>query len=558
MFNFSLSFARSFVGRRFQRQQSLFPEEEKIISESLKVNGSLVPDGKENEEMKKNGTGEKSGKTELDNDTEEYEEAEEKMIKARNRFKKNGFEMPPLDLLESDKGKPSTGDIKANANIIKRTLQTFGISVEMNEICVGPSVTQYTLKPAEGVKLTRITGLNNDLSLALAAHPIRIEAPIPGKSLVGIEVPNRVSSLVGLRGLFGDEEYKNSDLPLLVCLGRNVAGRPVYSSVSKMPHLLIAGTTGSGKSVSIHTLITSLLYRHAPWELQFIMIDAKRVELTVYNDIPYLLTPVVTEAKKAIQILKWATGEMERRYNRLLEVGARDIHSYHEKQTDSPMPYIVIVIDELADLMATYPRELEAAVVRLAQMSRAVGIHLILSTQRPSVEVITGLIKANIGTRIAFRVPQLVDSRTILDMSGAEKLLGNGDMLFMSGESGKPRRIQGAFIGEKEVKKVVNYIKNIYADLEMEGVNFGGEIEQASMFKDSDIDDGEDDGVYEQAREIVIKDQKASTSYLQRRLKLGYSRAARIMDLLQERGVVGPQDGSKAREVLIKDESGEF
>lgn len=481
------------------------------------------------------------------------------------KIKKTDFVPPPLELLEGDKGKPSSGDIKANANIIKRTLQNFGIEVEMGEINIGPSVTQYTLKPAEGIKLSRIIGLQNDLSLALAAHPIRIEAPIPGKSLVGIEIPNSAKTIVGLANLLSEESFQKSSLPLIFSLGRDVTGKPIFTNLAKMPHLLIAGATGTGKSISIHSIIISLLYRNSPQSLRFIMIDPKRVELTIYNKIPHLLTPVITEAKRAILTLKWACKEMERRYETLLKSGARDIMSYHEKKGEyNSMPYLVIIIDELADLMATYPREMEASVVRLAQMSRAVGIHLMVSTQRPSVEVITGLIKANITSRIALQVASQVDSRTILDMGGAEKLLGSGDMLYLAGDTAKPKRIQGPFITEKEIKRVTNYLYDEYKDVDMEDLN----AEQTGMdepledaLKDSKMqssfsigsDEDIDDELYEEARETVIKAGKASTSYLQRKLKIGYARAARLMDMLEERGVVGPGDGAKPREVLIKD-----
>ncbi len=488
-------------------------------------------------------------------------EEEEVSLRHPKRLLVSHFVSPPLDIFEGDRGKPSSGDIKANANIIKRTLQNFGISVEMGEVTVGPSVTQYTLKPAEGMKLSRITNLHNDLSLALASHPIRIEAPIPGKSLVGIEMPNSAASLVGLHHLFAQEEFRKSDRPLLMALGRNVAGQPVYADLTQMPHLLIAGATGSGKSVCIHALIASLLFRNSPESLRFLFIDPKRVELSVYNDLPHLVvSPVITEAKKAISVLKWLTKEMERRYDILLKVKARDIGTYHriiaETQEDErdeiePMPYIVVVIDELADLMATYPREFEASIVRLAQMSRAVGIHLVLSTQRPSVEVLTGLIKANITSRIAFQVASQVDSRTILDMAGADKLLGNGDMLYLAGDTGKPRRVQGAFVSEKEVKRLVKYLTDEYenADLaEMEIAPNG--VENNTLFEDDSEEI--DDELYEQARELIIQAQKASSSYLQRRLRIGYARAARLLDMLEERGVVGPGEGAKPRDVFIK------
>lgn len=477
------------------------------------------------------------------------------------------FIPPPLSLLEKDRGKPETGDIKANANIIKRTLQNFGINVEMDEISIGPSVTRYALKPAEGVKLSKIVALNNDLALALAAHPIRIEAPIPGKSLVGIEIPNTTKTTVGLATLLGSDEYQQSEKPLLVSLGKGISGRSFFSNLGKAPHMLIAGTTGSGKSVTIHTIITSLLFRNSPENLRFIMIDPKRVELTLYNKIPHLLTPVITDAKKAILALKWAAKEMSRRYDVLEKNSARDIDSYHKnilspaiekyskKQTEplpESMPYIVIVLDELADIMHTYPRELESAIVRLAQMSRAVGIHLILSTQRPSVNVITGLIKANIPSRIALQVSSQIDSRTILDTGGAEKLLGAGDMLYLGGEMSKPLRLQSAFISETEVKKVVKYLADTYKDEVLGEINLTApEPGKDSIFEASleNDDIGDEDDMYEPAREIVISTGKASTSFLQRKLGVGYSRAAKLIDILEERGVVGPANGAKAREV---------
>jgi DNA segregation ATPase FtsK/SpoIIIE, S-DNA-T family len=485
---------------------------------------------------------------------------------------------PPISLLEKDKGKPGVGDIKANANIIKRTLQNFGISVEMDEISVGPTVTRYALKPAEGIKLARIVGLQNDLSLALAAHPIRIEAPIPGKSLVGIEIPNSSKTTVGLSALLSQKEFLTSPKPLMVCLGRGISGTSHFINLAKIPHLLVAGATGSGKSVTIHALIASLLYRNSPQNLKFIMIDPKRVELTMYNDIPHLLTPVIKNAKDTILSLRWAAKEMERRYDVLESHKVRDVQSYHtnilepkikklekntkpEEDADLPetMPYIVIIIDELADIMSTYPRELESAVVRLAQMSRAVGIHLILSTQRPSVNIITGLIKANVPGRIALQVSSQIDSRTILDSGGAEKLLGAGDMLYISGEMSQPVRIQSAFISEDEVKKIVSHLKDSYSgELQEEIVLSGPGVQDKNVIFESTLDDegfsdGEDDELYEDARQLVVEAGKASTSYLQRRLRLGYARAARLMDILEENGVIGPPDGSKPREILIKD-----
>ena len=492
------------------------------------------------------------------------------------------FTPPPLSLLEKDRGKPETGDIKANANIIKRTLQNFGITVEMDEISIGPSVTRYALKPAEGVKLSRIVALNNDLALALAAHPIRIEAPIPGKSLVGIEVPNTAKTTVGLATLLSSPDYQESEKPLLTSLGKDITGRAHFTNLAKAPHMLIAGATGSGKSVTIHAVVTSLLFRNSPENLKFIMIDPKRVEMTLYNKIPHLLTPVITDPKKAILALKWAAKEMSRRYDVLEKSATRDIDSYHKNilapalakyrknhkddETDATdeslpetMPYIVIVIDELADIMQTYPRELEAAIVRLAQMSRAVGIHLIISTQRPSVNVITGLIKANIPTRVALQVASQIDSRTILDQQGAEKLLGAGDMLYLGGEMSKPVRLQSAYISESEVKRVVKFLADQYKDEIMGEITLttpeagsGAAFEAMNGLSGALDGDGleDEDEMYEPAREAVVSAGKASTSYIQRKLGIGYSRAAKLMDMLEERGVIGPANGSKPREVI--------
>ena len=487
---------------------------------------------------------------------------------------------PPLSLLERDKGRPGVGDIKANANLIKRTLANFGIVVELDEISIGPSVTRYAIKPAEGVRLQKIVSLQTNLELALAAHPVRIEAPIPGKSLVGIEVPNSAKVTVGLGTLLEAPEFRDSPKPLLVGLGRDITGGSHFGNVAKMPHMLIAGATGSGKSVTIHTIIASLLYRAGPQQLRFLMIDPKRVELTLYNRIPHLLSPVITDPKRAIMALRWAGKEMERRYNVLETCRVRDLESYHQnvltpaleelRKRGAPeegevvpeaMPYIVIIIDELADIMQTYPRELEAAVVRLAQMSRAVGIHLVLSTQRPSVNVITGLIKANIPSRLALQVASQIDSRTILDQSGAEKLLGAGDMLYLAGDMGKPVRLQSAFISEGEVKKITDFIaKNNDAELPVDiGAPLPGSGTSISLAGESTgtsgggmgLDDEDvDDDMYEAAKAAVIEAGKASTSYIQRKLRVGYARAARLVDMLEERGVIGPGDGAKPREIL--------
>ena len=470
----------------------------------------------------------------------------------------SGFKLPSLDFLEKDVGRPTSGDIKANINIIKRTLANFGIEVEMAEVNVGPTVTQYTLRPAQGVKLTKITALHNDLALALAAHPLRIEAPIPKRSLVGIEIPNKSMVLVRLKTLLERPAYQDDRAGLILALGRDVAGNPVFADLAQMPHLLVAGATGTGKTVALNNIILSLLYRGLPENLKLILIDPKRVELTSYMSIPHLLTPVIVKPDKAVGALQWAVGEMEKRFGVLQEAGKRDVNSYNKHQqslraqgadTGEKLPYIVIIIDELADLMSSYGREAEGAIVRIAQMARAVGIHLVVSTQRPSVEVITGLIKANITSRMAFQVASQIDSRTILDMGGAEKLLGNGDMLFLAGNSAKPLRVQGGYVSEKEIKKVADYLRK------------GSEPEYKNEIDSSDSHIGAglsfgadgaeaDDELYEEAKAEVIRAGKASASLLQRRLRVGYARAARLIDILESRGVVGPADGAKARKVF--------
>ncbi len=570
----------------FWKKEELEEDTEKELEEKdLKMNLTTEENQEENSSSQEKQTKNSKPKTKIlgfgKKETDEETFGKKLEAVSKKHFFKKEVSLP-LNLLAKDKGKPGVGDIKASANIIKRTLQNFGINVEMDEISIGPSVTRYAMKPAEGIKLSRIVGLQNDLSLALAAHPLRIEAPIPGKALVGIEIPNSTKTTVGLGTLFASKTFQNAEYPLSIALGKDISGEAHFANLAKAPHMLIAGSTGSGKSVTIHTLITSLLFRNNPEELRFLMVDPKRVELTLYKNIPHLLTPVITDAKKAILALKWAIKEMERRYEILEDRGVRDIQSYHKNiiepaiekatagdpktslgQVELPeaMPYIVVVIDELADIMQAYPRELEAAIVRLAQMSRAVGIHLILSTQRPSVNVITGLIKANVPTRVALQVASQIDSRTILDQAGAEKLLGAGDMLYLSGNMSKPRRIQAAFISEKEVKNVVKFLKNAYED------ELPDEIDITTASKDKNVlfegvlngslDDDDGDDLYEDAYNMVIEAGKASTSYLQRRLRVGYARAARLMDMLEDKGIIGPANGSKPREVLVRQEKEE-
>ncbi len=481
---------------------------------------------------------------------------------------------PPLTLLSRDKKRPEVGDTKANANIIKRTLANFGITVEMDEITVGPTVTRYALKPAEGVRISRIVGLQGNLELALSGASIRIEAPIPGKSLIGIEVPNHHRATIGLHYLLADEQFQTTDKPLLAALGRDITGAPHYLDIAKMPHGLIAGTTGSGKSVVLHSLLTSLLYRNGPGNLRLMIIDPKRTEFSSYDGIPHMITPVITEPKKAILALKWAMKEMDRRNEVLQAEHQRNIADYHQhvlaparkeferrqkkgEQVDptevpEALPYIVIAIDEMADLMTSFPRELEASIVRLAQVGRAAGVHLVLATQRPSVNVITGTIKANIPTRIALNVPTQIDSRTILDAAGAEKLQGAGDMLYLGSDTAKPIRIQSAFISSSETAAIVAFLKKHNDPTLHETIDLADAGVSLTEGGRGGGGDGEEDPLYEDAKAIIIEAQKAATSFLQRKLGIGYARAAKLIDLLEENGVVGPGNGAKARDVLIK------
>jgi DNA segregation ATPase FtsK/SpoIIIE, S-DNA-T family len=478
---------------------------------------------------------------------------------------KNDYVLPPLDLLNKNETAPTSGNIKENSMIIKTTLENFGIPVEMAEVNVGPTVTQYAFKPAEGVKLSKITTLSNNLALALAAHPIRIEAPIPGKSLVGIEVPNKVRSVVTLRNLISQSAFQDSTNPLLIALGRNVSGAAVNTDIADGPHLLVAGATGTGKTIFLNSLILSLLYKYTPDQLRMIMVDPKRVEFQNYNDIPHLLCPVIYDATKTINALQWLTREMERRFEVFSEIPTRNLATYNSNKSviasGLQMPYIVFVVDELADLMAAKGREIEAGIVRLAQMARATGIHLVLATQRPSVEVITGLIKANVPTRITFQVSSQIDSRTVIDTSGAEKLIGAGDMLFLSSKSSKITRIQGPYISEKEVNKVASFIVEQAKKFEDPQTALTQSLAESLERSDAATngkggDGGEffggpnEDPLFEEVKSIVLETKKASASFLQRRLRIGYSRAARLIDMLEEQGIVGSADGAKPREVF--------
>ncbi|NCS98037.1 MAG: DNA translocase FtsK [Candidatus Pacebacteria bacterium] len=464
------------------------------------------------------------------------------------------WEYPPLSLLSnSEGGEANRGDVKQNADIIEQTLASFGIKAEVKEVNYGPAVTQYALQISQGTKLSKITGLSTDLALALASPggQVRIEAPIAGRSLVGVEVPNYSAQYVTLKKMLGSKAMKKHPSKLATALGINVAGQPVIMDIAKMPHILIAGATGSGKSVAVNTFITSILYRSSPSEVKFILVDPKRVELTGYNDIPHLLTPVIVEPKKVVSALKWATDEMDRRYKQLAEVGVRNITGFNELAGYAAMPNIVIVIDELADIMLFAPGEVEESITRIAQMARAVGIHLVLATQRPSVDVITGLIKANIPGRICFNVSSMTDSRVVLDSPGAEKLLGKGDMLFQPPDQAKPLRVQGTYVSDQEIKSLIDFIKSqgqapsYEENITKYKVNVGGGSGVAGSADDRDE-------LFDEVVHYVAQQQKGSSSMIQRKFSVGYNRAARILDQLYASGLVGPQEGSKPRDVNMQ------
>lgn len=470
-------------------------------------------------------------------------EAEESKIHYQE-MKIGDYQLPSLDLLDSPpplEARQIKEDLEANARILEETLGDFGISVKVTDIERGPVITRYELEPAPGVKLNRIVALSDDISLAMKAPSVRIVAPIPGKARVGIEVPNIQSNLVYLKETLVSKEFQGSDSNLNLALGKDIAGHPVVTELDDMPHLLIAGTTGSGKTVCVNSLILSLLFRRTPNELKFLMIDPKMVELAPFNGLPHLLCPVVTDAKKAAVALNWVVCEMEERYQLLAKVGARNIDAYNKK--GERIPYIVIIIDELADLMMVSRDQIESAITRLAQLSRAVGIHLILATQRPSVDVITGIIKANFPARISFKVASKVDSRTVLDINGADKLLGKGDMLFLQPGVEKVTRAQGNLVTDGEIEKVVSFIKAqaepIYDDEVLKDQHKGGMV------------NGQKDDLYDQAVKVVMESNQASVSILQRRMRLGYTRAARIIDSMEIEGLVGPFEGSKPRRILI-------
>jgi S-DNA-T family DNA segregation ATPase FtsK/SpoIIIE len=471
------------------------------------------------------------------------------------------WQLPNIKLLNQKQDKADPGNVNERAEIISESLAHFNINVEMEGANVGPRVTQFTLKPSTGVKMSKIVGLSDNIAYDLAANSIRMEAPIPGKRAVGIEVPNITAATVRLSSIIKSSEMAAQKSKLAFAVGKDISGKPVVGDLAKMPHLLVAGQTGSGKSVMINTILASFLYRNSPADLKLILVDPKYVEMGTYNDIPHLLTPVVTEPEKCISALKWAVAEMERRLRTMAEVNASNIVEYNERKEGEGMPYIVIIIDELADLMMMAARDVEALIVRLTQKARAAGIHLILATQRPSVNVITGLIKANVPARIAFTVASQVDSRTIIDQMGAEKLLGMGDMLFYTTDMSKPRRVQGALIEKGEVVKVTEFIKEQRAPTYNDEVvsmpvqlnGKGGIV--ADM---AGIGGSGDDDLWNDAVRVVIESGKASTSYLQRRLGIGYGRASRMIDDMEDRGIVGPANGSKPRQVLVSslDEAG--
>lgn len=473
------------------------------------------------------------------------------------------YQLPSVDLLQIAKQKSAkdiSNELKNNAELLIDTLASFGVSAEITDISRGPTVTRYELKPAAGVRISKITNLSDDIALNLAATNVRIEAPIPGKAAVGIEIPNHVKNMVSMREVIDSSQFDSQKSLLSAAIGKDIAGNIVFCDVAKMPHLLIAGTTGSGKSVCMNSIIVSILYRAKPDEVKFLMIDPKKVEFSKYENIPHLLVPVVTDPRKASGALGWAVSEMLKRYQSFSDTGVRDIEGYNKfvaKHKDmEPMPKIVICIDELADLMMAAPKEVEDSICRLAQMARAAGMHLVIATQRPSVDVITGLIKANISSRIALTVSSQIDSRTILDTGGAEKLLGRGDMLYSPIGSSKPLRVQGCFISDEEVEKLCDFVKNqgesqysdeIQKEIEQKAVQEKG---ASSVFGDED--GGESlDPLFEQAVDVVLDNGRASTSFLQRKLGVGYSRGSKIMDQLEEKGIIGPQDGAKPREIRV-------
>ncbi len=526
---------------------------------------SLMTEEDDEDEEREDGA-EESAETDVEAEAEESEtesEEEDRDVPERGGSEKPEaakattarvieWEFPPVDILENPTSAEAVDDelLRKKAETIRDKLSQFGIEVVMSDVHVGPTVIQYTLRPHEGVKLSKITTLKNDLALALAARAIRVEAPIPGKSLVGIEVPNEARSMVRLKEILEADDFKTMNSKLRLPLGRDVAGKPMIADLASMPHLLIAGATGAGKSVGINSFLLALLYQNGPHELKFIMIDPKRVELNSYNGIPHLLTPVITDVEKAAIALRWATAEMNRRYMVLSETGHRNIADYNaDENILDKMPKIIILVDELADLMMAAGKEVEASICRIAQMARAVGLHLIVATQRPSVDVLTGLIKANMPARIAYAVTSGVDSRTILDGIGAEDLLGMGDMLFISGNMSKPVRIQGVYVSTKEIERVTNKVKlTMEPDYDNEITSGKVAQEKVQGLPASSIQ-GDNDPLFDKALQLVMESRKASASLFQRHLEVGYARAARILDEMEHAGLIGPVRGAKPRDI---------
>lgn len=554
--------------RKKKNQQTESDDENKVPRDIIdEINAATARNKKEREKIKQ-AVNTKTIDEIVDDvsqkDTKEDKSAAEEFSVSKEAMDAsvNDYKLPTVDLLnkaEKKSTKDISGELKENAKMLIDTLHSFNVDATITDISRGPTVTRYELKPAAGIRISKITNLADDIALNLAATHVRIEAPIPGKAAVGIEVPNTVKNSVSMRELIDTPEFYEQKSKLSAGLGKDIAGKCVYCDISKMPHLLVAGTTGSGKSVCMNSIITSILYRAKPDEVKFLMIDPKQVEFSKYAGIPHLLVPVVTDPRKAAGALGWAVSEMLQRYQRLSQVGVRDIEGYNKyvsKYDDmDPMPKICIFIDEFADLMMAAPKEVEDSVCRLAQMARAVGMHLVIATQRPSVDVITGLIKANISSRIALTVSSQIDSRTILDASGAEKLLGHGDMLYSPIGASKPVRVQGCFISDEEVEELCSYVKKQGESQYDEGIAKEIEAKAVQDKKSSPFEDDGDseqlDALFEKAVDVVLETGTASTSFLQRKLSVGYARGAKIIDQLEEKGIIGPANGSKGREILI-------
>lgn len=564
------------TGKKETKRERLIREKEEALRAAAQVDEQLILNLEEEPGQKKKKADKLSlnkHKTEVEQAPEyiennlfrkEQEKKEEKVkevlqLEHAMTVEDENYEFPPIQLLQEGEKKTNKGGKKAvdTASKLQKTLYSFGVSAKVENVSVGPAITRYELKPAEGVRVSKIANLADDIALNLAAETIRIEAPIPGKQAVGIEVPNAENEVVHLRDIIDSATFREKESKLAFAVGKDVAGDVLVSDIAKMPHVLIAGSTGSGKSVCINTLISSIIYKAKPNEVKMVMVDPKVVELSVYNGIPHLLIPVVTDPKKAAGALAWAVQEMENRYNVFAQKGVRDLKGYNKaiENEGSMLPQIVIIIDELADLMMVAPKDVEDSICRLAQKARAAGMHLVIATQRPSVDVITGIIKANIPSRIAFAVSSQIDSRTILDMSGAEKLLGKGDMLFYPSGAAKPVRVQGAFVSDAEVEKIVGFLKAngevTYDDSIIDTI-------ENSTSQDVDIknlnEEDDTDPFLEEAIEVVIDTRQASTAFIQRRFKVGYARAGRIIDQMEERGIISGYQGSKPRDVLMSKE----